>query len=259
MPTRANLPDQHLTRYLELLVPSPFLGAEFVGFVVAEGCGRMIAHSPVPLPAGQPTLAGHQQADGMGAFTAGGPSTKRAAGSGGPARRRVSWCAAQDVHPSHTTKGAFDMTKGLLVGLALVALVGDPGPAQEKAKAEPAERVKVVAFFAAEHVPVGLKAGTRVDLKVVVGKTVSPRGLVAYNTTTLVADIEVASVTPVEKPDTPDKAVKVELLVPKGQAERVEKTRDHLVTVIETVSGGTPERKTKPVTLRLELPEPGKK
>jgi hypothetical protein len=152
-------------------------------------------------------------------------------------------------------EGVAEMTRVLIALIGLVAMVG-LGRAEDK-KAD--DRVKVEILLATEHLPDGLKEGTRVDLKMVTGKTVAPRGLTLYNTSLVAADVEVASVTTVEKPETPEAAVKVQLLVPKDLAEKVEKIRDKKVTVVESQGNGTVERKQKPVTLRLELPKSDKK
>ncbi len=146
------------------------------------------------------------------------------------------------------------MTRLLLAGVGLVAAAG-LAPAQDK-KAD--DRVKVEVLLAAEHVPQGLKAGARADLKRVMSKIVAPNGLTAYRTALVAADVEVVSVTPVDKPATPEAAVRVQLLVAKELAERVEKARGRMVTVVERRGDGGVERKTKPATLRLELPKPDK-
>ena len=73
------------------------------------------------------------------------------------------------------------------------------------------------------------------------------------------AAVEVASVEPVDKPATPEAAVRVQLLVAKDRAEMVEWHRDRKVTVFERQPDGSRVRQTKPVTLRLELPKPDKK
>jgi hypothetical protein len=156
---------------------------------------------------------------------------------------------------STTLEGVSEMTRLLLAGIGLVATVGLV-PAQNK-KAD--GRVKVEVLLATQHVPKGLKAGTRVDLKMVMGKTVGPRGLTLYRARLVAAGVEVASVARVDKPATPEAAVRVQLLVAKDMAGKVQKTRDHMVTVIERQADGSVERKRKPVTLRLELPKPDKK
>ena len=147
------------------------------------------------------------------------------------------------------------MTRLLLAGIGLVATAGLV-PAQDK-KAD--DRVKVEVLLATEHLPKGLKAGTRVDLKMVTGKTVGPRNLTDYNTSPVAADLEVAEVTTVEKPANPEAAVRVQLLVGKDLAEKVKKIRDEVVSVVERKGDGTVVRKMKPVTLRLELSKPEKK
>ena len=147
------------------------------------------------------------------------------------------------------------MTRLLLVGVGLVAAVGFV-PAQDK---KTDDRVKVDVLLATEHEHKGLRAGTRLDLKMVAGKTVGPNGLTIYNAPLVAADVEVASVELVDKPENSEAAVRVQLLVPKDLAGKVEKTRDRMVTVAERQADGSVERKLKPVTLRLELPKPAKK
>jgi hypothetical protein len=63
----------------------------------------------------------------------------------------------------------------------------------------------------------------------------------------------------VEKPATPEAAVRVQLLVAKAMAGKVEKMRDHMVTRVERQGDGSVVRKKTPVTLRLEMPKPDKK
>src|SRR5262245_62160233 len=146
------------------------------------------------------------------------------------------------------------MTRLLLAGIGLVATVG-LAPAQDK---KAGDSLKVQVLLATEHVPKGLKAGNRVDLKMVTGKTVGPKGLNVYATSLVAADVEVASVAPVDKPATPEAAVRVQLMVAKDMAGKVEKTRDRMVTVVERQGDGSVESKMKPVTLRLELTKPKK-
>jgi hypothetical protein len=148
------------------------------------------------------------------------------------------------------------MIRLLLAGIiGLVATVGLV-PAQDP-KAD--DRVKVEVLLATEHVPQGLKAGTRVNLKMVTGKTVGPKGRAVYATGLVAEDVEIASVAPVDKPANPEAAVRVYLLVAKDVAKKVEKIGDHLVTVVDRQGDGSVERKKKPVTLRLEPREPDKK
>jgi hypothetical protein len=149
------------------------------------------------------------------------------------------------------------MFKQCTVALALltvwgVAVRGAPGPRAD-------ETTTVVVYFASEHVPVGLKAGTRVDLMRVEGKSVTPSGKVSYTTNGLAQDIEVVSVTTVEKPKVPEQAVKVELRVTKADAATIEKAKARLVTVTEATSDGQTKTERRPVPLRLEPTKPGKK
>src|SRR5262249_40384561 len=87
------------------------------------------------------------------------------------------------------------------------------------------DRVKLEGAFASEHVPNGVKAGDRVDLVVVLSATTTKTGLASYSTRPVVQKVEVASVTKVEKPKTPEEAVKVELWLTKDDAARVERLK----------------------------------
>jgi hypothetical protein len=147
------------------------------------------------------------------------------------------------------------MTRLLLAGIGLAAMAGLVMAQDKKVD----DHVKVEIFLATEHVPKDVKAKTRVDLKMVTGKTVAPNGFTVYRASLVAANVEVASVTAVEKPVTPEGAMRVELLVDKGLASKIEKTRDHMVTVRERLGNGTSVRNTKPVTLRLELSTADKK
>jgi hypothetical protein len=114
------------------------------------------------------------------------------------------------------------------------------------------EKATIEVYFATEHVSESLKAGAQVDLKRVSGKTVTPNGKVTYSTDTLASNIEVASITIVEKPKSPEQAVKVELRVTKDQAAKIERAKTQLVTTMETAADGRVESKKKPITFRLE-------
>lgn len=113
------------------------------------------------------------------------------------------------------------------------------------------ESTTVEVFFAAENVPAGLKAGDKVSLHRLDGRSVTPSGKVSQTTTMLVPNAEVVSVKTVEKPKTPDLAVKIELRVKKSQARIVERAKTQLVNVMETSSGGNTKVVKKPVTLLL--------
>lgn len=115
------------------------------------------------------------------------------------------------------------------------------------------ERIVVEIFLATEHVPAGLKAGATVDVKRVDGKSVTPAGIVSYTTSTLVSNIVVASITPVEHPKSPELAIKVELRVTKAQAVTIERTKTLLVRVSETTPDGGVKTVKKPAPFRLEL------
>jgi hypothetical protein len=136
----------------------------------------------------------------------------------------------------------------LLIGCCSAAVVqgkGLPSPVDD-------EKTTVTVYFATEHVPEGLKAGAKMHLLSVNGKTVIPSGKVSYSTSVVVPEVEVASVTPVEKPKDPEQAVKVELSVTKDQAAKIERFKAMLVTRVERkAGGGGAETKKKPITFRL--------
>ena len=144
------------------------------------------------------------------------------------------------------------MSKQCTVALAVLTVCGIAARGQD-------EITKVEVSCAAEHVPDGLKAGARVDLMQVVGKSVTPTGKVSYSTSVLVQDIEVAAVTTMEKPKVPEQAVKVELRVTKAQAAVIESAKARLVTVTEATSDGRSKTERKPVPLRLEPTKAEKK
>lgn len=146
------------------------------------------------------------------------------------------------------------MTRLLLVGIGVVAVLG-LAPAQDQ---NADDRVKVEVTLATEHVPKELKAGARVDLKFVTGKNVSATGATVYTSQLWAANFEVASVTAVDKPASPEEAVRVQLFVAKDKAKGVESFRDTKIEVIERQADGSAVRKKKPLILRLELFNPNK-
>src|SRR5262245_21934541 len=121
----------------------------------------------------------------------------------------------------------------LLTVVALAALSAAL-PAQEKGNDE---KPKVEVALAAQHVPDGLKAGSRADLVMVVSTTVTATGLATVRTAPLAAGTEVLSVKREEKPADPLKAVLLELGVTKEQAAKIEKAKLHMVSVVERVNG----------------------
>jgi hypothetical protein len=137
------------------------------------------------------------------------------------------------------------MSRQCTLALALLTVCGVAAQGAD-------ETTKVEVYCASEHVPDGLKAGARVDLMQVVGKSVTASGKVSYSTTGVAQDIEVVSVNAVEKPKAPEQAVKVELRVTKAQAAAIERAKARLVTVTEATSGGQTKTERKPVPLRLE-------
>jgi hypothetical protein len=138
------------------------------------------------------------------------------------------------------------MSRQCAVALALLAVGGIAARGQD-------QTTKVEVSCAAEHVPDGLKAGARVDLMQVIGKSVTRTGKVSYSTSGLAQDIEVVSVTKVKKPKVPEQAVKVVLRVTRAQAAAIERAKARLVTVTQATSDGQSKTVRKPVPLRLQL------
>lgn len=141
----------------------------------------------------------------------------------------------------------------LFLGVAATLDIGQFGAARALGEEKD---ITVEVYFASEHVPEGLKAGAKVDLMRVDGKTVTRTGKVSYVTTVLSTDIEVASITRVEKPKTPEQAVKVVFQVTPDRAGFIERAKSRLVTVVETTLEGGKKETKRPVTLRLELTRP---
>jgi hypothetical protein len=127
----------------------------------------------------------------------------------------------------------------------------------DSSSAQP-EKVKIEVPFATEHVPDGVKVGVKVDLTYVVSKTTAA-GRTNYRTAPVVPDVEVAAITKVEKPTTPEEAVKVEFLVAKEQADKIKMFKEKLVERIETQPGQAPVNVKKPLTFRIEVPKPKEK
>jgi hypothetical protein len=94
--------------------------------------------------------------------------------------------------------------------MLLALLIGSGGAAGAPVTGAD-EKTTVEMYFGAEYLPEGLKPGAKVDLQVVKGKTATPTGIVSYSTFVLVTNIEVVSLTPMEKPPVPEQAFKVEL------------------------------------------------
>jgi hypothetical protein len=134
--------------------------------------------------------------------------------------------------------------------LALVLCCGSSSAQQEK--------VKVEVPFAMEHVPDGVKAGAKVNLTYVVSKTTAGR-LTNYRTAPVVPDVEVAAIIKVEKPTTPEEAVKVEFLVTKEQADKIKMFKEKLITRVEREPGQPPVTVKKPLTFRIDVPKPKEK
>jgi hypothetical protein len=75
----------------------------------------------------------------------------------------------------------------------------------------------------------------------------------------VVQNIEVASIAKVEKPKSPEEALKVEVRATKEQAEKIERFKKQMVTTVVRNPGGAPEQKRMPIPLRLELSKGEKK
>jgi hypothetical protein len=116
--------------------------------------------------------------------------------------------------------------------------------------------VKVELQLPAKAVPAALKAGDRVDLKVVLSRSVTPTGKVSVRTRSLVDNLEVVSVKRQEKPADPATAVAVVLRGTKEQADKINKLKATTVTVVERGKDGKPVTTMRPVPLFLELVKP---
>jgi hypothetical protein len=113
-------------------------------------------------------------------------------------------------------------------------------------------------YLSTEHAPTGLKTGDKVMLMRVNGKSVTPKGKTAYACAVVVPEAVVVGVVDVEKPKSPEQAIKVQLQTTKDQAKQIERIKVQVVTTYESIDGHTEAKKT-PVTLRIELPKPEKK
>ena len=56
----------------------------------------------------------------------------------------------------------------------------------------------------------------------------------------VVQEVEVASITKVEKPKSPEEAIKVEVRATKEQAEKIERFKKQMVTTVVRTPGGRP-------------------
>lgn len=115
------------------------------------------------------------------------------------------------------------------------------------------DTVTVELFFAKEHVPSDLKSGSHVHLLAVKGKSVTSTGKTTYMTSVLARNLEVESVTNIEKPKSEEAAVKVVFNVSKEIAIKIVKAKEQLVTVYETSSDGQKKMEKRHLTFRLEL------
>jgi hypothetical protein len=142
------------------------------------------------------------------------------------------------------------MNKPFLCVVSLVAAWSGSGFAPAKAPPPADSTVKVELTVAAEHVSKDLKAGAKVDLERVTAKIGSGRST-DYPTTTIFRDLEVASVTTVEKPGDVGAAVTVELKVTGDQANRIKELKTEQAPYEERVAGKPATVVTKMAVLRL--------
>jgi len=140
----------------------------------------------------------------------------------------------------------------LLLGATVVAQ--DKSPTDAPKPGAPGKAV-VDVYLAAEHAPTGLKSGDKVVVLRVNGKTVTRKGRVAYTCAVVVPEATAVGVVNVEKPKSPEQAVKVQLQTTKDQAALIERVKTQTVTTYETSSDGRAEARKSPVTLRLEFPK----
>lgn len=147
---------------------------------------------------------------------------------------------------------------GFLFTGCLVAVASFQGKLATSTACGAEDETTVEVSLAAEHAPQGLKTGDKVDLMRVDGKAVSRTGKVSYTTVILAQELEVAAVTRVDKPKSPEEAIKVELRVNQDQAATIERTKAQRVTTVVTTSDGGRKTEKRPVTLRLELAESDK-
>jgi hypothetical protein len=147
------------------------------------------------------------------------------------------------------TRSALLVLLALSIGTAVALGRGSPDPAPPPGAED---KVTVELPFATEHVPAGLKAGAKVVLHRVDGRSTTPAGEASLTTVVLVPKCEVASVTPVDKPATPEQAVKVGLRVTKAQAAVVERHKARRVSSREMAADGSVKEEQRPVTFRLE-------
>jgi hypothetical protein len=118
--------------------------------------------------------------------------------------------------------------------------------------------VQVKLQLPAKAVPAALKAGDRVDLKVVLSRSTTPTGKVNVRSRSLVDNLEVVSVKREEKPADPARAVAVVLRGTKEQADKVNKLKATTVTVRAKDEHGKAVPTKRPVPLFLELVKPKK-
>jgi hypothetical protein len=139
----------------------------------------------------------------------------------------------------------------ILLRMMAVAFIFGCAALATAAPPPPEDKVTVEVAVAAVHVSKDLKAGVKVDLEQVTAKT-GAGTFVDYKTKKVLGDLEVASVTKLEKPSNPDEAVKVELKVTKEQAKLIENLKSQMSPYEERSAGKPANVITKPSVLRVE-------
>ena len=141
-----------------------------------------------------------------------------------------------------------------MIKVAAVAMILAALAPFAQAQQESAPKV-IEIFLAPEHIPENLKAGDKIDLKMVTGKAgVGKRAL--YMSQTMAGGLEVKKVSRMEKPDEHGRSIRVELAAPATAAKTIEKAKAQLVTVVETVPGQGSTTSLRPVPFRLEPTKP---
>lgn len=121
------------------------------------------------------------------------------------------------------------------------------------------ETGKVEVQLAVEHVPEGLKAGSRVNLLYVTSVNKRKGAKAPYTTRPIAEGLKVVGVRRQEKPADPAKAVSVELQGTQEQAARIETTKTRVVDWAERGPDGKYAITRRPLILRLESATPQKK
>lgn len=138
------------------------------------------------------------------------------------------------------------MRTRIVVALIGVLTLGRTGV--QSASPQPGdERATVELNFAKQHVPEKLAAGDKLILHYVTSMARTRTGIETYSTVIVAKNVEAKEIKRTEKPDDPEKAVTVKLLVSADDAAKIERLKKAEVNVYE--NGTT---KKKPLTWRLE-------